>query len=69
MDDAELKFFILLVSSEQYDEMKSIVEAAFARMPGSVCKRDALLKWCGEKLANYVRESIRDKPMITEFHL
>jgi hypothetical protein len=23
-------------------------------MPGSVCKRDALLKWCGEKLANYV---------------
>jgi len=40
--------------SEQYDEMKSIVEAVFARMPGSVCKRDALLKWCGEKLANYV---------------
>jgi hypothetical protein len=34
--------------------MKSIVEAVFARMPGSVCKRDALLKWCGEKLANYV---------------
>ena len=43
-------------SSEQYDEMKSIVEAVFARMPGSVCKRDALLKWCGEKLANYVSE-------------
>ena len=40
-------------SSEQYDEMKSIVEAAFARMPGSVCKRDALLKWCAEKLNNY----------------
>ena len=45
----------LSLSSEQYDEMKSIVEAAFARMPGSVCKRDALLKWCGEKLAHYVR--------------
>ncbi len=40
--------------SEQYDEMKSIIEAAFARMPGSVCKRDALLKWCVERLANYV---------------
>jgi hypothetical protein len=34
--------------------MKSIVESVFARMPGSVCKRDALLKWCGEKLADYV---------------
>jgi hypothetical protein len=34
--------------------MKSIVEAVFARMPGSVCKRDALLKWCVEKLARYV---------------
>jgi hypothetical protein len=34
--------------------MKFIVEAVFARMPGSVCKRDALLKWCGEKLADYV---------------
>ena len=43
-----------IFASEQYDEMKSIVEAVFARMPGSVCKRDALLKWCGEKLANYV---------------
>ncbi|CAF1143459.1 unnamed protein product [Rotaria sordida] len=41
------------ITNEQYDEMKSIVEAVFARMPGSVCKRDALLKWCGEKLANY----------------
>ncbi|CAF4409183.1 unnamed protein product, partial [Rotaria magnacalcarata] len=39
------------ITNEQYDEMKSIVEAVFARMPGSVCKRDALLKWCGEKLA------------------
>jgi hypothetical protein len=47
---------LLDCSSEQYDEMKSIVEAVFARMPGSVCKRDALLKWCGEKLANYVSE-------------
>ncbi len=43
-----------LAYSEQYDEMKSIVEAVFARMPGSVCKRDALLKWCVERLANYV---------------
>jgi len=41
------------ITNEQYDEMKSIVEAAFARMPGSVCKRDALLKWCGEKLVHY----------------
>ncbi|CAF3776398.1 unnamed protein product [Adineta steineri] len=41
------------ITNEQYDEMKSIVEAVFARMPGSVCKRDALLKWCVEKLANY----------------
>jgi len=54
-----MKIFIFIkklkfVSSEQYDEMKFIVEAVFARMPGSVCKRDALLKWCGEKLANYV---------------
>lgn len=51
------KFFLydhFVFFSEQYDEMKSIVEAVFARMPGSVCKRDALLKWCGEKLANYV---------------
>jgi len=44
----------LVLSSEQYDEMKSIVEAVFDRIPGSVCKRDALLKWCVEKLANYV---------------
>jgi hypothetical protein len=36
--------------------MKSIVEAVFARMPGSVCKRDALLKWCVERLANYVSD-------------
>jgi hypothetical protein len=36
--------------------MKSIVEAVFARMPGSVCKRDALLKWCVGKLAHYVSE-------------
>lgn len=42
--------------SEQYEEMKSIVEAVFARMPGSVCKRDALLKWCVERLANYVSD-------------
>jgi len=41
------------ITNEQYDEMKSIVEAVFARMPGSVCKRDALLKWCVEKLAAY----------------
>ncbi|CAF3370653.1 unnamed protein product [Rotaria sp. Silwood1] len=41
------------ITNEQYDEMKSIVEAVCARMPGSVCKRDALLKWCVEKLANY----------------
>ncbi|CAF5183986.1 unnamed protein product [Rotaria magnacalcarata] len=41
------------ITNEQYDEMKSIVEAVFARMPGSVCKRDALLKWCVERLANY----------------
>lgn len=44
--------------SEQYDEMKSIVEAVFTRIPGSVCKRDALLKWCGERLSNYVSNSI-----------
>ncbi len=61
--------------SEQYDEMKSIVEAVFARMPGSVCKRDALLKWCGEKLANYVSFNclrnilIRLKYSIREFLL
>ena len=38
--------------------MKSIVEAVFARMPGSVCKRDALLKWCGEKLESYVNLNV-----------
>lgn len=56
-------------SSEQYDEMKSIVEAVFARMPGSVCKRDALLKWCGEKLANYVSEDQmnREKDRLIDF--
>jgi hypothetical protein len=53
--------------------MKSIVEAVFARMPGSVCKRDALLKWCGEKLANYVsfdclRRRIRLKNKIGNFY-
>jgi len=42
------------ITSEQYDEMKSIVEAVCKRMPGSVCKRDALLKWCVERLKNYV---------------
>ncbi|CAF0994330.1 unnamed protein product [Rotaria sordida] len=41
------------ITNEQYDEMKSIIEAVFARMPGTVCKRDALLKWCVEKLTNY----------------
>ena len=45
-----------LAYSEQYDEMKSIVEAVFARMPGSVCKRDALLKWCVERLTSYVSD-------------
>ena len=34
--------------------MKSIVETVYHRVPGSVCKRDALLKWCGERLAKYV---------------
>ena len=48
---------IFFFFSEQYDEMKSIVEAVFARTPGSVCKRDALLKWCVERLANYVSNS------------
>jgi hypothetical protein len=46
----------MIYFSEQYDEMKSIVEAVFARMPGSVCKRDALLKWCVERLTNYVSD-------------
>ena len=36
--------------------MKSIAEAVFTRMPGSICKRDALLKWCAEKLENYVNK-------------
>jgi hypothetical protein len=40
--------------------MKSIVEAVFARMPGSVCKRDALLKWCVERLVNYVSDGFFD---------
>jgi hypothetical protein len=44
--------------------MKSIVEAVFARMPGSVCKRDALLKWCGEKLANYVSWNFSRKKIV-----
>ena len=41
--------------------MKFIVEAVFARMPGSVCKRDALLKWCVERLANYVSDEFFDR--------
>ncbi|CAF0996362.1 unnamed protein product [Didymodactylos carnosus] len=41
------------ITNEQYDEMKCIVEAVYTRMPGSVCKRDAFLKWCVEKLATY----------------
>ena len=48
----------MAVFSEQYDEMKSIVEAVFTRMPGSVCKRDALLKWCVERLATYVSRGL-----------
>ena len=40
--------------SEQYDKIKTTVEAVFARMSGNVCKRDALLEWCGERLKNYV---------------
>jgi len=30
-----------------------LLKQFFARTPGSVCKRDALLKWCVERLANY----------------
>ncbi|CAF1023714.1 unnamed protein product [Didymodactylos carnosus] len=41
------------ITTEQYDEMKCIVEAVYTRMPGSVCKRDAFLKWCVERLATY----------------
>ena len=43
--------------SEQSDKIKTTVEAVFARMSSNVCKRDALLKWCGERLKNYVCHS------------